>query len=46
MTAQSPWENLLDDATRNTSFRGLIIGPAVQTSGQTYRWFAERGVQV
>jgi len=46
MTAQSPWENLLDDATRNTTFRGLIIGPAVQTSGEAYRWVAERGVQV
>lgn len=46
MTAQSPWENLLDDATRNTAFRGLILGTAVHTSGQDYRWVAERGVQV
>lgn len=46
MAATSPYENLLDDATRNTAFRGLIIGTAVQTSGETYQWIAERGIQV
>lgn len=46
MTAQSPWENLLDDATRNTTFRGLIVGTGVQTTGETYRWIAKRGIAV
>lgn len=43
-TLAQPFANLLDDATRNTSFRGLIIGTTVQTSGETYRWIATRGV--
>jgi len=46
MTAESPWENLLDDATRNTAFRGIIIGTTVQDTGETYRWIAKRGVAV
>lgn len=36
--------NLLDDATRNDSFRGVIVGTSVQTSGKTYQWFARKGV--
>lgn len=46
MAATSPFENLLDDATFNTTFRGLVLGTGVQTSGQTYRWVAERGVAI
>jgi hypothetical protein len=45
-TLAQPFANLLDDATRNTSFRGISIGTSVQTSGQTYRWIAERGVEL
>ncbi len=44
--ATSPYQNLLDDATRNTSFRGITVGTGVQSSGETYRWFAKRGVQM
>ena len=44
--ATSPYQNLLDDATRNTSFRGINVGTDVQTSGETYRWFAKRGVEL
>lgn len=44
--ATSPFENLLDDATVNTTFRGLIIGTGLQTSGQDYRWVAQRGVAI
>lgn len=42
--ATAPYQNLLDDATYNTSFRGVIVGTGVQTSGKRYRWFAEAGV--
>lgn len=38
--------NLLDDATRNTSFNGVIIGTAVQTGSKLYQWVAERGITI
>jgi len=38
--------NSLDDATRNVSFRGVIIGTGVQSSGSLYQWFATRGVAI
>jgi len=41
-----PYGNLLDDATRNISFSGLIIGSGVQTSGVLYQWIARNGVTV
>lgn len=41
-TAQ-PFGNLLDDATRNVSFRGVIIGIAVQTTAKLYQWIAYKG---
>ena len=44
--ATSPYQNLLDDATRNTSFRGITVGTGVQTNGETYRWIAKRGVAI
>lgn len=44
--ATSPYENNLDDATFNTAFRGIIVGTSAQTSGETYRWIARRGVSV
>lgn len=44
--ATAPFGNNLDDATRNTSFTGIIIGAGVQTSGKLYQWFAESGVAV
>ena len=42
--AASPYQNLLDDATRNQSFSGVQIGTTVQTSGKTYQWFARSGI--
>lgn len=44
--AQEPYSNLLGDATQNTSFRGVILGSAVQTSGKTYQWVARKGVSM
>ncbi len=41
-----PFGNLLDDATRNTSFNGVIIGTAVQTGSKLYQWVAERGISL
>ena len=44
--ATAPFQNLLDDATVNLSFRGVVVGSAVQTVGKTYQWFASAGVTV
>ena len=43
--ATAPYQNLLDDATRNLSFTGVVVGTGVQTSGSTYQWIARRGLQ-
>jgi hypothetical protein len=42
--ATAPFQNLLDDATRNQSFTGIQIGTTVQTSGKLYQWFARSGI--
>ena len=42
--AMSPYQNLLDDATRNTGFIGVQVGTTVQTSGKLYQWFARTGI--
>jgi hypothetical protein len=39
-----PYGNLLDDATVNTSFNGIIIGSGVQTTAKLYQWIARTGV--
>lgn len=44
--ATAPYQNLLDDATVNTSFTGVQIGTTVQTSGKLYQWVARKGVSV
>lgn len=44
--ATSPYQNLLDDATDNTSFTGVSIGTTVQTNAVLYQWFARRGVSL
>lgn len=41
-----PFGNLLDDATRNVSFRGVIIGTAVQTAAKLYQWIVEKGITI
>lgn len=43
-TLALPVGNLLDDATRNTSFNGVKIGTTIQTAGKTYQWIAQSGV--
>lgn len=45
-TANDTFSNNLDDATENRSFRGVQIGPTVQTSGVLYQWIARRGVSI
>lgn len=44
--ATVPFQNLLDDATVNRSFRGVVVGSAVQTTGKLYQWVARAGVNV
>ena len=43
-TVALPVGNLLDDATRNTSFNGVKIGTTIQTADKTYQWIALSGV--
>lgn len=44
--ATSPYQNLLDDATVNTSFTGVQIGTSAQTSGKLYQWIAKKGQSI
>jgi hypothetical protein len=44
--ATSPYGNLNDDATLNTSATGVIIGTGVQTTGKLYQWIARRGQSI
>lgn len=46
MAAQDPYQNLLQDATDNRSFRGVLVGTGVQTNGETYQWVARKGTSV
>ncbi len=43
-SASQPYGNLLDDATVNTSFNGIIVGTTVQTGSKLYQWVAEKGL--
>ncbi len=43
-TTAMPFGNLLDDATVNTSFNGIIVGTTVQTGSKLYQWVAEKGL--
>lgn len=45
-TTAQPYANLLDDATRNVSFRGVIIGPTVQTTAKLYQWIAYKATSL
>ncbi len=44
--ATAPYQNLLDDATRNTSFTGVVIDPAVLIASKHYSWVAYRGTTI
>lgn len=45
-TAAAPYQNLLDDATRNISFTGVLIDPAVLVSSNVYTWVAYKGATI
>ncbi len=45
-TTSLPFGNLLDDATRNASIRGVQVGTTIQTSGSVYQWVARKGLIV
>lgn len=45
-TANIAYANLLDDATRNVSQTGIIVGTGVQTNAKLYQWFARRGQSI
>lgn len=45
-SVSQPYGNLLDDATDNVSFTGVIIGATVQTTAKLYQWVAKRGLSV
>lgn len=45
-SSSQAWGNLLDDATDNTSFTGVTIGTAVQTTGKVYQWVARKGTSI
>lgn len=44
--ATVPFANLLDDATRNVSFRGVVIDPAILVASKVYSWIATKGLSV
>jgi hypothetical protein len=44
--ASGTYANLLDDATVNQSFNGVIIGTGVQTTAKLYQWIAEKGLSI
>lgn len=44
--ATAPYQNLLDDATRNLSFTGVQIGTGAQTSAKLYQWIAKKGQSI
>lgn len=46
MAAESPYQNLLDDATDNQSITGITIGTTVQTTGKLYQWVARKGTSI
>jgi hypothetical protein len=41
-----PYGNLLDDATRNVSVTGVIVGATVQTTAKLYQWIAFKGTSI
>jgi hypothetical protein len=43
-TAAAPYQNLLDDATYNTSFTGISIDPSMLIANKSYGWIARNGV--
>ena len=44
--ATVPYANLLDDATHNVSFTGVVIDPAILVASKTYSWIATKGLTV
>lgn len=44
--ATQPYANLLDDATTNVSFNGVLIDPAILVASKTYSWVSTKGLTV
>ena len=44
--ASGTYANLLDDATVNQSFNGVVLGTGVQTTAKLYQWIAEKGLSI
>jgi hypothetical protein len=45
-TSTLPVGNLLNDATRNTSINGVIVGTGCLTASKTYAWIAKKGLSM
>ena len=45
-TIALPVANRLDDRTRNTSVRGVIIDASLLTANKTYSWIAKKGLTI
>ena len=45
-SVSQPYGNLLDDATRNVSVTGVIVGATVQTTAKLYQWIAFKGTSI
>lgn len=43
---EAPWGQFFFDGTQNQSFKGILVGTGVQTTGKLYQWIARRGVSV
>lgn len=44
--AEGAYANLLDDASRNASQTGIIVGTGVQTTAKLYQWIARKGLSI
>jgi hypothetical protein len=45
-SVSQPYGNLLDDATRNVSITGVLVGATVQTVEKRYQWFANKATSI
>ena len=45
-TIALPVANSLDDRTRNTSIRGVVIGSAALVASKSYSWIAKKGITI
>ena len=45
-TIALPVANSLDDRTRNTSIRGVVVGSGCMVAGATHQWIAKKGLSI